>query len=82
MEFAFTRVSSKGQIVVPMILRKKLGFRKGKRLVLVVKGKRLLVETAEKVKHILQEDFSDLLSAAATSTGFWDNEKDEAWNNA
>lgn len=82
MEFAFTSVSSKGQIVVPKILRKKLGLRRGKRLILVVKGKRLLVEGAEKMKQVLKDDFSDMLSASVTSTSFWNNEKDEVWNNA
>jgi hypothetical protein len=30
-----------------------------------------------------EEDWADLLDAAASSTGFWDNPRDDAeWNNA
>ncbi len=82
MEFAFTSVSSKGQIVVPKLLRKKLGLRRGKQLVMVVKGKRLLIEGTEKMKEVLEDDFSDMLSASVASTTFWNNEKDDVWNNA
>ena len=80
MEFAFANVSSKGQIVIPKQLRKRLGLKKGKRLVFLVKGKKLLVEPLENVEHLLEDDFSDLLQASGSSTSFWDNEKDEVWN--
>ena len=39
------------------------------------------LKNAEKMKRVLQEDFSDLLAAASASTAFWNNEKDEVWDN-
>ncbi len=79
-EIAFTRVSAKGQIVIPADIRRRLKLKKGRRLVIVTSGDRMLVEGAEKLDKRLQEDFFDILNASRSSTGFWMTEKDEVWN--
>ncbi|MEW6328956.1 MAG: AbrB/MazE/SpoVT family DNA-binding domain-containing protein [Candidatus Micrarchaeota archaeon] len=80
-DIAFTRLSAKGQVVIPAWIRRKLKFRRGKRLVVIARKGKLLIQDAKKLESRFRDDFSDLLEASISSTKFWNNAKDEVWNN-
>lgn len=75
------RVSEKGQVVLPVEVRRAMGIEKGTELVLVFDGERLLLQKETRAASALQEDFSDLLAATEASLrSVWENEHDEAWD--
>ena len=65
MEFEITRLSSKGQIVIPSNLRK--DFKEGEKLLVIRDGDRIILKKANKLDKNLEED----LEAA--------KEVEEAW---
>ena len=54
MEFEITRLSSKGQIVIPLGLRK--GFNEGDKLIMVRKGSKIVMSKASEIDKKLKED--------------------------
>lgn len=75
-------VSSKGQIVIPEKVRKKLGIKTGSKLVLLDKeGTLLLKREEEVVKHIEEgerkETIGWMILAEKSLEKVWDNPKDE-----
>ena len=81
-----TTVSSKGQIVIPEKMRKKLHIKEGTKMIIVEKEQTLMLETQEEfLKKI--PSYQDLekvgwLSVAEKSlTNTWNNKKDDkAWS--
>jgi len=56
MDIAITRMSSKGQIVIPMELRK--GIRKGEKLLILRNKKQLIIQRASGAKENFDEDLA------------------------
>ena len=54
MEIAITRMSSKGQIVIPTEMRK--GFQEGDKLLLIQTGEQLIMKKASKLDKALKAD--------------------------
>ena len=73
-------VSEKGQLVIPKSIRNKMKLKRGDTFILVFDENRLLLEKSARVKKRLHDDFSDLVLASETSTGFWDNKYDAVWD--
>ena len=77
------RVSSKGQVVIPEQIRKKLKIGEGTKLVLVERNNKLTLETEKQfMDHLNQlelkkEDFGWLMLAEKSMEDLWDNEGDE-----
>ena len=75
------KVSSKGQISIPLEMREETGINKGDELILVQEGKKILIETVGKISKKIEDDFSDLIKLSEKSlTKLWDNKSDEIWN--
>ena len=53
-DIAVTKMSSKGQVVIPVSMRK--SFRKGEKLVLIKSGDRLILKNASDLSKNLEED--------------------------
>ena len=72
------KVSDKGQIAIPLDIRKINGINKGDNLIIIQENGRILIEKAsEKMK----DEFSDLLKySESIAKDLWDNEEDEIWN--
>ncbi len=74
-------VSEKGQIAIPQEIRILLGIKKGDRLVLTTKNKKLLIQKATNLTKQLEDDFDDLMSYSELSLKkLWLNKKDDVWN--
>ena len=76
-------VSSKGQIALPVEIRKAAGIEKGDELIIIEDAGRLLVEPAKGLSKQVKEGFIDMLTLSEQALAkVWDNEEDEAWNAA
>ncbi len=74
-------VSEKGQIAIPREIRVMLGIKKGDRLILAAKNKKLLIQKAANLEKHIEDDFQDLLKLSEkTAERLWDNKDDEIWN--
>jgi len=75
------RVSEKGQIAIPQIIREQMGIQQGDELVLLQIEGRILLEKAQKTEEKLKGNFKDILSFSEQSLReVWDNEEDEIWS--
>ncbi len=82
-----TRVSSKGQIVIPEKMRAELAIREGTSLVLIEQGGRIIIEKEkkllEKMKNLTHEDGEKLgwllLSEKSLAKDWLSKEEDNAW---
>lgn len=54
MEFNITRMSSKGQVVIPVEMRK--GFKEGEKLLIIKGGNKIIIEKATEIDSKLKED--------------------------
>lgn len=54
MEVAITKMSSKGQIVIPQEMRQ--GLKEGSKLLLVKSGRQIIMKTATQLERSLKED--------------------------
>ncbi|MBI5388952.1 AbrB/MazE/SpoVT family DNA-binding domain-containing protein [Candidatus Woesearchaeota archaeon] len=76
MDTKIVKVSDKGQISIPMILREATGIRKGDELMMIRSGNAIVLEKIKK------SDFSDLLKhSEGVAERLWDNKEDEVWDN-
>lgn len=70
------KVSGKGQIAIPVEIRRSMSIEQNDSLLLVQSGERIIVE---KPRH--EDDFSGLNSDSIAKE-LWDNKEDEVWNDA
>lgn len=72
------KVSDKGQIAIPLDMRKRSGINTGDNLIIIQdNGKIMLEKPIKKMK----EDFNDLLKHSETiAEGLWRNKEDEIWD--
>ena len=54
MEIDFTKMSSKGQVVIPLEMRK--GIKKGDKLVIIKRGQQIIMKKASDMDKNLEED--------------------------
>lgn len=74
-------VSEKGQIAIPREIRELLGIKKGDRLVLTTKNKKLLIQKATNLSKQMEDDFDDLIGySELLLKKLWLNKKDDVWN--
>lgn len=74
------KVSDKGQIAIPQLIRKNLEIQQGDELVLIQVGNKILIEKMQRAEKKLQEDFKDLLRFSESSLKkIWDNKEDDIW---
>lgn len=81
MEFKTIKVSEKGQIVIPTEIRKELKIKKGEQLLLIRKGRKIMIEKPEEISRAAKKDFQDMLILSeSTLSKIWNNKEDEVWN--
>ncbi|MEK6907482.1 MAG: AbrB/MazE/SpoVT family DNA-binding domain-containing protein [Nanoarchaeota archaeon] len=75
------KVSDKGQIALPVDVRESANINIGDSLILIQKGKRIMIEKTEMIESKVKDDFKDLLKLSELSLkDLWDNEYDKIWN--
>ena len=79
--FKIVKVSDKGQISLPMDMQREIGIKKGDELLLIRKGRRMVLEKPEGVVELLEDEFADLQSLTEESLGrIWLNKEEDVWN--
>jgi AbrB family looped-hinge helix DNA binding protein len=82
-ELRTVTVSEKGQVAIPVDIRRRLNIRKGQTLVLQVTDDKLLIAKSEDVSRKMRDEFRHLLELSETGArGLWENEKDAIWDKA
>ena len=82
-ELRMVTVSEKGQVAIPVDIRRRLNIQKGQTLVLQVTEDKLLLTKSEDVSRKMRDEFRHLLELSESSArGLWENEKDAIWDKA
>lgn len=80
-ELRTVTVSEKGQVAIPVDIRRRLNIRKGQTLVLHVSEDKLLIAKSEEISKRMKHEFQHLLSLSERSArALWENEKDAVWD--
>ncbi|MEK6824091.1 MAG: AbrB/MazE/SpoVT family DNA-binding domain-containing protein [Nanoarchaeota archaeon] len=75
------KVSEKGQIAIPQVIRDSLGINQGDDLIMIQMNNKILLEKSQKMEQKLQDNFKDILKFSEQSLkDVWDNSDDEIWN--
>lgn len=75
MDAKVVRVSAKGQIAIPVAMRRQIQLEEGDDLLLLSDGKRIVLE------KVSEDRFADLRHhAQLVANKLWDNKEDEVWN--
>jgi len=76
MDAKIVKVTDKGQISLPVSMRESSDIRKGDELILIKKGRTILI------KKIKESDFRDLLKQSEkVAKKLWSNKEDDIWDN-
>ena len=82
-ELRTVTVSEKGQVAIPIDIRRRLNIRKGQTLVLQVSEDKLLIAKSDEVSKKMREDFRYLLALSQGSARrLWENDRDAIWDSA
>lgn len=81
-ELETVTVSEKGQLAIPVDIRRKLNIKKGDKLLIIVHGNKVMMEKSDAISKRVKEDFGHLLKLSEnTAKKLWDNDKDAVWDN-
>ncbi|MBS3102838.1 AbrB/MazE/SpoVT family DNA-binding domain-containing protein [Candidatus Woesearchaeota archaeon] len=83
MELKTIKLSEKGQISIPKDIRRDMRLKKGDKLVLMTRGKQLILQKADLVLKKLgigEESMQSMMASEAALKKDWDNKYDERWN--
>jgi len=81
MQAKTVRVSEKGQLAIPVEIRRAMRLRKGSEILILFDGEKMLLARADRAADALLREFDDLLQASSlTARELWGNEADEVWN--
>jgi AbrB family looped-hinge helix DNA binding protein len=81
LQFKKIKVSQKGQIVIPADIQRRMGIKKGDELLLVSKGKKIVLEKPDRILGRLTSEFKDVEAFSELSLKkMWLNQKDEIWD--
>jgi AbrB family looped-hinge helix DNA binding protein len=81
LEIRTIKVSQKGQVSIPTDIRKAMKIKKGDNLVMIVKGRRMVLEKSESIALLLDGEFRDVKALTEdTLKKIWLNKHDEKWN--
>ena len=75
------KVSEKGQIAIPLVVRESAGIKYGDELLLVEKEGKILIEKSSDIQEKVDDDFKDILKFSEQSLKeVWDNTEDDIWS--
>ena len=80
MEIKTIKVSEKGQIAIPRIIRKKMGLDKGDELLLFEVDGKIMLEKVKIFSNLIKDKFKDIEKFNENSLKeVWDNKEDDIW---
>ncbi len=75
------KVSDKGQISIPLVIRESAGIYKGDELVIIEDHGKILVEKVDRITKEIKDYFKDILKHGENSLKeIWDNTEDDIWS--
>ena len=81
LQFKKIKVSQKGQIVIPADIQRRMGIKKGDELLLISKGKKIVLEKPDRIVTQLKAEFKDVEAFSELSLKkIWLNKKDDIWD--
>ncbi len=81
LQFKKIKVSQKGQIAIPADIQRRMGIKKGDELLLISKGKKIVLEKPEKVIRQLNDEFKNIEAMSELSLRkLWLNKDDDIWD--
>lgn len=79
--FKKVKVTDKGQISIPVEVQRRVGIAKGDELLLIAKGRRIVLEKPARMAELLEDEFADLQTVSEESLKkLWLNKADDVWN--
>ena len=79
--FKKVKVTDKGQISIPIEIQRRIGIARGDELLLIAKGRRIVLEKPARVAELLEDEFADLQSINEESLKkLWLNKADDVWD--
>ncbi len=81
LQFKTITVSQKGQIAIPADIQRITGIKKGDKLLLIRKGKKIMLEKSEVISKQLDKEFKDIEAISELSLKkLWLNKVDDVWD--
>lgn len=79
--FKKVKVSDKGQISIPVDIQRQVGIKKGDELLLIRKGRKIVLEKSDKIAEMLEDDFADVRDVTEASLRqIWLRKEEDIWN--
>lgn len=79
--FKKVKVSDKGQISIPIDIQREIGISRGDELLLIRKGRKIVLEKPEKINEILEGEFVDLQGLGEESLKkIWLKKGEDVWD--
>jgi AbrB family looped-hinge helix DNA binding protein len=81
LEIRTTKVSDKGQVAIPTEFQRKMGLKKGDKVVLMLRDGNLVLQKSDKVAKKLEKEFEHIqIMSESSLKKIWNNKKDDIWN--
>jgi len=79
--FKKVKVSDKGQISIPVDMQKLIGLKKGDELLLIRKGRKIVLEKPDRIMQALEDEFEDVRSVTERQLAkLWLRREENVWN--
>ncbi|MGD0177117.1 MAG: AbrB/MazE/SpoVT family DNA-binding domain-containing protein [Candidatus Bathyarchaeia archaeon] len=79
--FKKVKVSDKGQISIPVDMQKLIGLKKGDELLLIRKGRKIILEKPDRIMQALEDEFEDVRSVTERQLAkLWLRREENVWN--
>ncbi|MGA8904245.1 MAG: AbrB/MazE/SpoVT family DNA-binding domain-containing protein [Candidatus Bathyarchaeia archaeon] len=79
--FKKVKVSDKGQISIPVDMQKLIGLKKGDELLLIRKGRKIVLERPDRIMQVLEDEFEDVRSVTERQLAkLWLRREENVWN--
>jgi AbrB family looped-hinge helix DNA binding protein len=79
--FKKVKVSDKGQISIPMDVQREIGIKKGDELLLIRKGRKIVLEKPERVLELLEDEFADVQALTESAlSDLWLGKREDVWD--
>jgi len=78
LQFKKIKASQKGQIAIPADIQRRMGIKKGDELLLISKGKKIVLEKPDRIVTQMKDEFKDMEAFSELSLKkIWFNKKDD-----